>query len=54
MGKRAADEEPERVLAGSSLKVNKDGDKVLSDTLYPGERLASEDAAKAERPGRER
>lgn len=45
MVRRAADEEPERVLGGSALKVTKDGRRVLSDTLFPGERLASEVAA---------
>lgn len=38
----ARKDEEIRHMAGSVLKVTKAGEKVLSDTLGPGERLASE------------
>lgn len=43
-------DEEVRHLAGSVLKVTKDGETVLSDNLGPGERLASEvEAEQAEK-----
>ena len=33
---------PERTFSGSVLKVDKEGREVLSDTVYPGERLKRE------------
>lgn len=41
-------DEEVRHLAGSVVKVTKDGERVLSDNLGPGERLASEVDAEAE------
>lgn len=33
---------PEQTFSGSVLKVDKEGREVLSDTVYPGERLKRE------------